>query len=80
MPRGMGNRKWEIQDGKPVIVTPAVEAKVEQMPVKRLDREIERTGRRKEQVKAQLDQVQAEYDELVTHEEELKALREQITD
>jgi hypothetical protein len=74
-----GNQKWDVKNGKPVLVTPAVAAKSEEVPVGRLDRQIERVGQRKERAKAALDQVQAEYDELVKYEAELKAVRAKIS-
>jgi hypothetical protein len=74
-----GNQKWDVKNGKPVLVTPAVAAKSEEVPVERLDRQIERVGQRKERAKVALDQVQAEYDELVKYEAELKAVRAKIS-
>jgi chromosome segregation ATPase len=74
------NQQWDVKDGKPVLVTPAVQAASETIPVKRLDREIERTAHRKEQAKAALDAAQTEYDELEKYEADLKALRAQVTE
>jgi hypothetical protein len=79
MPRIKGNQKWEVKNGKPMLVTPAVAAKSEEVPVERLDRQIQRIGSRKERAAEALAAAQAEYDELVAFEAELTALREQVS-
>jgi hypothetical protein len=79
MPAGLrGNQRWEIKNGKPVITTPAVAAQSEEIPVARLDRQIERISRRKEQAAESLAVAQKEFDDLEAFETELKALRAQI--
>lgn len=78
MARIRGPQKWDVKNGKVVMVTPAVEAKSEEIPVERLDRQIERIGHRKERAQEALTAAQAEYDELVKFETELKALRAKV--
>lgn len=73
-----GNQKWEVKNGKAMLVTPAVAAKSEEVPVARLDRQIERVGQRKARAAETLAAAQKEYDELVSYETELKALRAKI--
>lgn len=78
MPAMRGNQKWDIKNGKPVLVTPAVAAKSEEVPIERLDRQIERIGQRKERAGEALATAQKEYDDLVAYEAELKALRAKV--
>jgi hypothetical protein len=78
MPAPRSNQKWELKNGKPVITTPAIAAKSEEIPVARLDRQIERIGQRKEQAAEMLAQAQKDFDDLEKFEAELKALRAQI--
>lgn len=74
--RGRGN--WEMRGGKAVVVTPAVEEKVTEVPKRRLERELQRTERRKAAAEQQLADAQAEVDDLTAHEAELKALIDQV--
>jgi len=71
---------WEVKNGKAVLVTPAKEEKSQEVPIRQLDREIERAARRKEQLTQALARAQAEYDEGVAYEAELTALRAQVED
>jgi septal ring factor EnvC (AmiA/AmiB activator) len=80
MPGRKSNQKWEVRDGKPVVTTPAVEATTQEVPVKRLEREIARTARRREQVEAQLAELQTEVDDLKAHEAEVQAVLDQVSE
>jgi len=76
MPRG--NQKWDVKNGKAVLVTPAVAAKSEEVPVQRLDRQIERVGQQKARAAEALAAMQAQFNELEAYEAELVALRAKI--
>lgn len=78
MPRLSGPQKWDVKNGKPVLVTPAVAAQSEEVPVERLDRQIERIGQRKARAAEALAAAQAELDEITKYEAELKAVRAKI--
>lgn len=75
---GMRAQKWDVKNGKPVIVTPAVAAKSEEVPVERLDRQIERIGQRKARAAEAVAAAQAELTEIEAYEAELKAVRAKL--
>jgi hypothetical protein len=72
------NKNWELRDGKAVMITPAVEEKVTEVPKKHLERELAQTTRRKEAAAAEVAEAQAKLDELTAHESEIQALIDQM--
>jgi len=75
-------RKHNFQinpQGVPVIVTPAVEATTTEVPIKRLDRAIEKNSRELTRAQDALVKAQAEVDELLTTSTELATLRSNAT-
>jgi hypothetical protein len=80
MPANKRGQNWKVKDGKVMLEVPAVAAKSEEVPVTRLDRELERTTKRKARATEQLAEAQKALDDLTAYESELQALRDQIGD